>query len=85
MADEVHHRRGVAETIEICQAEPPTTDLETLQILSETLKRVPGHGETRSLLWEKAVKAKPQDLELTMQWFTFSFEGDEWKAAQKVG
>lgn len=35
-------------------------------------------------LWEKAAKAKPQDLEIQMRWFTYAFEGDNWKSAQKV-
>lgn len=36
-------------------------------------------------LWEKAAKAKPQDLEVQMRWFTYAFEGGDWKSAQKVG
>lgn len=35
-------------------------------------------------LWEKAAKAKPQELEIQMRWFTYAFENDDWKSAQKV-
>lgn len=35
-------------------------------------------------LWEKAAKAKPQDLEVQLRWFSYAFEADDWKSAQKV-
>lgn len=41
--------------------------------------------EAKRSLWEKAAKAKPQELEIQMRWFTYSFENDDWKTAQKVG
>lgn len=41
--------------------------------------------EAKRGLWEKAAKAKPQELEIQMRWFTYSFENDDWKTAQKVG
>lgn len=84
MADEAHHQRGIAETLEVCKAEPPTTDLETLDILFQTLQKMDGHADTRSMLWEKAAKAKPKDLELQIRWFQSAFEDDDWKSAQKV-
>lgn len=68
----------------MCKAEPPTTDLDTLDKLFRTLKKLDGHAETRSSLWEKAAKAKPQDLELQLEWFNSAFESDDWKSAQKV-
>ncbi|KAJ6108395.1 Cytoskeleton organization protein (Dec1) [Penicillium sp. IBT 18751x] len=83
-ADDAHKQRGIAETLELCAAEPPTTDLETLDKLFQTLQRLDGHGATRSSLWEKASKAKPQDLEIQLQWFTTSFESNDWKSAQKA-
>lgn len=43
-----------------------------------------GQADTMRSLWEKAAKAKPQDLDLQMRWFTYAFEGDDWKSAQKV-
>ena len=36
-------------------------------------------------IWEKAAKAKPQDLEIQVRWFAYAFESDDWKSAQKVG
>ncbi|KAL2007064.1 hypothetical protein VTN00DRAFT_8502 [Thermoascus crustaceus] len=83
-ADEAHHQRGIAETLEICNADPPTTDLDTLDILNQTLRRLDGHEGTMRALWEKAAKAKPQDLEVQMRWFTYAFEGGDWKSAQKA-
>lgn len=41
--------------------------------------------ESKRGLWEKAAKTKPQELEIQMRWFTYSFENDDWKTAQKVG
>ena len=40
--------------------------------------------EIRRCLWEKAAKAKPQELEIQMRWFTYAFENNDWKSAQKV-
>jgi N-terminal acetyltransferase B complex non-catalytic subunit len=68
----------------LCKAEPPATDLDTLDILYQTLKKMGDQDETIRTLWEKASKAKPQELELQMRWFTHAFEGDDWKSAQKV-
>lgn len=82
--DEAHHKRGVVETLELCNAEQPATDLETLDILHDTLERMPDQKEAKRFLWEKAAKAKPQELEIQMRWFTYAFENDDWKSAQKV-
>ncbi|KAJ5176236.1 uncharacterized protein N7482_002113 [Penicillium canariense] len=83
-ADEAHHKRGITETLELCNAEPPTTEIDTLDILFKTLQKLDGHAATRSSLWEKAAKAKPQDLELQGRWFTYAFEANDWKSAQKA-
>ncbi|KAA8649097.1 hypothetical protein EYZ11_000689 [Aspergillus tanneri] len=82
--DNAHSQRGIAETLDLCKAEPPTTDLDTLDILCETLEAMGGHKDTVRDLWEKASKAKPQDLDLQMKWFTYAFDGDDWKSAQKA-
>jgi N-terminal acetyltransferase B complex non-catalytic subunit len=68
----------------LCNAEPPTTDLDTLDILYQTLQKMGGQEETMRNIWEKAAKAKSQDLDLQLRWFTYAFEGDDWKSAQKV-
>lgn len=83
-ADDANKQRGIKETLELCNAQPPTTDLETLEKLFRTLKKLDGHAETRSSLWEKAAKAKPQDLEIQLEWFNSAYESDDWKSAQKV-
>lgn len=84
MADEAHHQRGITETLDICKSDPPITDLETLEILIKTLKKLDGHEEAQSALWEKAAKAKPLDYEIQIRWFSDAFEEDKWKTAQKV-
>lgn len=82
--DQTHSQQGIAATLEICKLDPPTTDLDTIDLLSSTLRAVPGHDGTARSLWEKAAKAKPQDHEIQSQWFTRSFEGEDWQSAQKV-
>lgn len=84
-SDQTHCQRGIAETLQLCNMEPPTTDLDTLDILHQTLERMDGHEGTLRDVWEKAAKTKPQDLEIQMRWFTYAFEDDAWKSAQKVG
>lgn len=84
-ADEAHHNRGIAETLELCKAEPPITDLETLEILFQTLQKLDGQGDIRASLWDKAAKAKPQDLEIQLRWFNIAFGETDFKSAQKVG
>lgn len=61
------------------------TDLDTLDILYETLETLVGYEEIKRSLWENAAKAKPHDLELQTRWFTIAFENGDWKSAQKVG
>lgn len=82
--DQTHSQQGIAATLDICKLEPPTTDLDTIDLLSSTLRAIPGHDVTARSLWEKAAKAKPQDHEIQSQWFIRSFEGEDWKSAQKV-
>ncbi|KAL2833431.1 N-acetyltransferase B complex non catalytic subunit-domain-containing protein [Aspergillus cavernicola] len=83
-ADDAHHRRGIAETLDLCKAEPAVTDLETLDILYETLQKIGGHEDTMRNIWERAAKAKPQIRDIQTRWFTYAFEGDDWKSAQKA-
>jgi hypothetical protein len=82
--DEAHHKRGIAETLDLCKRDPPATDLDTIETLHQTLERQDGHEDTMRGLWERAAKAKPQDLEVQTTWFSYAFEGDDWKSAQKV-
>ncbi|KAJ6030340.1 uncharacterized protein N7446_000599 [Penicillium canescens] len=82
--DEAHKKRGIAETLELCKSEPPVTDLDTLDTLRRTLQKMDDQTDLRSALWERAAKAKPQDHDLQMRWFTDGFEGRDWKSAQKA-
>ncbi|KAL2809939.1 N-acetyltransferase B complex non catalytic subunit-domain-containing protein [Aspergillus granulosus] len=83
-ADDAHQQRGITETLALCKAEPAVTDLDTLEILYETLQRMGGHEDTMRSIWERAAKAKPQDLDIQTRWFEYAFEKDDWKSAQKA-
>ncbi|KAL2852865.1 N-acetyltransferase B complex non catalytic subunit-domain-containing protein [Aspergillus pseudoustus] len=82
--DDTHIQRGITETLALCKAEPAVTDLDTLDILHETLQRMGGHDDTMRSIWERAAKAKPQDLDIQTRWFEYAFEKDDWKSAQKA-
>lgn len=60
------------------------TDLDTLDILHETLEKMGGQEEAMRSIWERAAKAKPQLRDIQTRWFDFAFEGDDWKSAQKA-
>ncbi|KAL5342593.1 N-acetyltransferase B complex non catalytic subunit-domain-containing protein [Aspergillus crustosus] len=83
-ADEAHHQRGTAETLQLCKADPAVTDLDTLDVLYETLKKMGGQEETIRIIWERAAKAKPQVRDIQTRWLNLAFEGDDWKSAQKA-
>lgn len=83
-ADETNRQRGTTETLELCNAEPATTDLETLEMLFGSLKRLSGYEDVRNSLWEKASKASPRDLNIQTRWFNFAYENSDWKFAQKA-
>lgn len=83
-ADDAHRQRGVRETMELCNLEPPISDLDALDMLQQTLKRMGNHEDTMRAIWERAAKAKPQQLELQTRWFNHSSERCDWKSAQKV-
>ncbi|KAH8428707.1 MDM20/NAA25 family protein [Aspergillus melleus] len=83
-ADDTHRQRGIAETLDLCKVDPPATDLDTLDILYESLQKIGGQADAMRSIWERASKAKPQDLDLQMKWFELAFDGDDWKSAQKA-
>ncbi|KAL4964734.1 MDM20/NAA25 family protein [Aspergillus stella-maris] len=82
--DEAHHQKGTAETLKLCKAEPAVTDLDTVDILYETLQKIGGHEDTMRTIWERAAKAQPQLRDIQTRWFEIAFEGDDWKSAQKA-
>ncbi|KAI2680984.1 hypothetical protein DTO013E5_8853 [Penicillium roqueforti] len=83
-ADVTHKKKGIAETLELCKADPPISDLDSLDILHSTLRNMDDYTELRSAIWERAAKAKPQDRDLQMRWFKFGYEAGDWKSAQKA-
>ncbi|KAL4944916.1 hypothetical protein BDV06DRAFT_186114 [Aspergillus oleicola] len=82
--DEAHHQKGTAETLKLCKAEPAVTDLDTLDILYETLQKIGGQEDTMRTIWERAAKAQPQLRDIQTRWFDIAFEGDDWKSAQNA-
>ncbi|QSS56289.1 cytoskeleton organization protein [Histoplasma capsulatum var. duboisii H88] len=82
--DDVHRRRGISETLELCRTEPPVSDIEALNILYTTLKGLDEHVETTRAIWERATKAKPQALDIQLRWFNLALEKGDWKTAQKA-
>jgi len=82
--DDIHCQRGVRETLELCNLEPPVTDIDALNMLHNTLKKLDNHTETARAIWQKAAKATPQQLEIQLRWFTYASEAGDWKTAQKV-
>ncbi|KAL4809004.1 N-acetyltransferase B complex non catalytic subunit-domain-containing protein [Aspergillus unguis] len=83
-ADEANQQKGTAEALQLCKAEPAVTDLDTLDVLYETLEKMGGQEETMRSIWERAAKAKPQLRDIQTRWFDFAFEGGDWKSAQKA-
>ncbi|KXG52587.1 N-acetyltransferase B complex, non-catalytic subunit [Penicillium griseofulvum] len=81
---ETHKKKGIAETLALCNVDPPISDLDSLDILHRTLQKMDDHTELRSAIWERAAKAKPQDHALQMRWFMFGYEAGDWKSAQKA-
>ncbi|KAG5290159.1 cytoskeleton organization protein [Histoplasma ohiense] len=82
--DDVHRRRGISETLELCRMEPPVSDIEALNILYTTLKGLDEHVEMTRAIWERAAKAKPQALDIQLRWFNLALEKGDWKTAQKA-
>lgn len=70
--------------MDLCNLEPPVSDVEALDMLHQTLNRIGGREDTMRSIWERAAKVKPQNLELQTRWFNYSSEGCDWKNAQKV-
>lgn len=83
--DDAHKKRGVTESLELCSAKPPITDLDTLDMLYSTLKKLGEHAEAARDLWQKAAKQKPHGLDIQLKWFNLACEVGDWKTAQKVG
>lgn len=83
-ADDSHRQRGLRETMDLCNQEPPVSDVDALDMLYQTLKRIGGHEDTVRTMWERAAKVKPQNLELQTRWFNHASEQLDWKSAQKV-
>ena len=70
--------------MDLCNLEPPVADVEALDKLNQTLKMMGDHADTVRTMWERATKAKPQNLDLQTRWFNHASELCDWKNAQKV-
>ncbi|PGH15870.1 hypothetical protein AJ80_05401 [Polytolypa hystricis UAMH7299] len=82
--DDAHRQRGVAETLELCRTEPPVTDIDALDMISRTLEGEDQYTGTARETWQKAAKAKPQELDIQLRWFNLACEVGDWKTAQKA-
>ncbi|KAI5302990.1 hypothetical protein KEM56_000142 [Ascosphaera pollenicola] len=82
--DAASKERGINETLELCRAEPPVSDLDTIELLCENLRLDNEHKSTIHTLWERAAKVKPQDFEIQYRWFYNAMEAGDWKVAQKA-
>ena len=82
---------GAAELGRLAAQSPPIVDLETLNLVQSALLAAAGPGAAAenaqlqaNAMWERAVKAKPADEDLSREWFFSSFHREDWKSAQKV-
>ncbi|KAJ5907744.1 hypothetical protein N7495_000426 [Penicillium taxi] len=88
LTDRTTNRHGrqtfFLETLKLCNSEPPITDVDTVAMMYSTLITMNEHRDIRNALWEKAAKAKPQDLQLHIRWLTEANRINDWKSAQKA-
>ena len=85
---------GFAELKSHINKDPPTVDLDTLNLLQQCLSELEESQfpdvvlqdvkALSALLWERAIKAKPGDEQLARQWFFSAFQHQNWRDAQKV-
>ncbi|KAI9863252.1 MAG: hypothetical protein M1824_000452 [Vezdaea acicularis] len=77
--------------------EPPVLDIKVLGILQDAFEYLLTRQDVgfsqdvsesvqrcRTMMWERAMKAKPNDETLLKEWFTLSFKCFNWKNAQKA-
>jgi N-terminal acetyltransferase B complex non-catalytic subunit len=64
---------------------PPTQSVEILRLLSAVWAECgPEHKDEVTKLWERAVKAQPQNEDLAREWFWSTVRSLEWRGAQKA-
>ena len=68
----------------LLERNPPVADIQTIVILEECLRQTEATDAEIDLIWERAVRVRPQDEELQTIWFKKNFEKQRWKGAQKV-
>lgn len=78
----------------LIEDKPSISETEVLSVIQQALTNLSesaGHDCTpvvaqaySTKLWERALKAKPDDEELGREWFFSSFQSHDWKNAQKV-
>lgn len=69
----------------LLQRDDPITDVQALVVLEECLQQIGATDAEVDLIWERAVRLRPQDEELQTLWFKKNFELRKWKGSQKVG
>lgn len=83
--DSPRQRQGRDDINALLQRDPPITDVQAIVILEECLRQIEATDAEIGVIWERAVRLRPQDEELQTLWFQKNFEQRRWKGAQQVG
>ena len=83
--DSPRQKQGRDDISTLLQRDPPIADVQAVIILEECLRQIEATDAEIDLIWERAVRLRPQDEELQTLWFKKNFEQRIWKGAQKVG
>ncbi|KAI9851121.1 MAG: hypothetical protein M1838_004456 [Thelocarpon superellum] len=85
---------GAAELSALVHKEPPVVDVESLLLIQDGIRSLQQQREPTpenirgpddaATLWERAIRARPQDEALPREWFGKAFDRQDWRAAQKA-
>jgi hypothetical protein len=75
---------GIKEAKNLINMTPAITDVETLRLLGDAVDHAGADVQLMTLMWDRAVKAKPNDERLAKEWFLVAFQSKNWKGAQQV-
>ncbi|KAI9821584.1 MAG: hypothetical protein M1832_003258 [Thelocarpon impressellum] len=85
---------GLGELRALVDKVPPIVDVDTLNLVQQALVEYADlesswNGEADiqhhvDALWERAMRARPGDEDLSKQWFFSAFQKEDWKNAQKA-
>jgi len=80
--DPKRKEQGRKELDVVLERAPPVTDANVLSLVVQfdRYRRRPFNAT----IWERALKARPNDKELYRSWFLIAFAAKDWRVAQKV-